>query len=86
MVQKEPVKLQVWKVFSTSYVNLMSNYVNEETANVNYSYIAIDAILIDDLEVEIKFASTALMDLRAIVGISIGYGTADDFNAWDTQV
>jgi len=84
--QRVMLRIEYNDTASTSYVNLMSNYVNEETANVNYSYIAIDAILIDDLEVEIKFASTALMDLRAIVGISIGYGTADDFNAWDTQV
>jgi len=84
--QRVVIRIEFNTTASTSYASFQSSYVNVETANANYLYIAFDAILIDDLTVEIKFSATALDDIVAVSSISIGYGAADSFTSWDSQV
>lgn len=77
------IRIEFNDTASLSYCELKESFTFTEKCTVNYTYFEINVAFVGELLLDIEFGSTQGSSFE-IEGFAIGYGTADDFTAWDT--
>lgn len=78
------IRIEYNDTAALSYVEFKETFECNEKCSANYTYLEINTLLLGELELNIRFASTFGTSFE-VIGFAVGVGNADTFTAYDTQ-